>query len=468
MLLAAHLQHYRSRAHGEAALSELGGQLSLKSINHLRELLRGAARKCALAQQHLSDRVGNYVESMIKAGAMAPLALIHRVSYDETPLRLATTNEQEHSSTTGLCKLFVVHSSWCSLMRDTLDKKIVSIHASWSPILRTASSTSGECVAGVLSSAPRPPQALVPMFRGKCIRSIETDQAPGNIRGERLLQGSPMGRPWTLLHHFCAAHKVHAMSDRTWMLAKPCLKGVLRTLLFFSTASQFAKLIGTLKAEIPHLLRVVTGDLTDEAKVYRRSILTTYLPRQPVRKSFLVAVSSDLLNGDWRVANVIVHRCGPSCCRSRTHTIEKLQHYLPKLMQTLKPSSLCKGNWTDWSKPLPFIGFWLGAHGLLSLLFQKAFASTAVPVILNQRSVGPENPLRNDSLHFLPLPFSNRSLIALSSFRSSTETSGALVGSQRLPTKRGSATKTPPNKPTTLLFQSSTAMPCPDATQNTG
>ena len=380
VLVALHLHEWKSKAHSETALASLGKELGLKSVSHLRDVLRSNSRMLQLAQLQLSEALGGYIVKLIDAGAWQPIALVHRVAYDETPLKLASLTVGSRDSVTTVSKLFVVHSSWCALLRTPSGKEI-SFHGSWSPLLRTAESTAGECVAQIVSTAPAPSIEIQAAFKGKCIRCVETDEGPGNSRGERLLKLKPDSPgPWLLWHSYCSAHKVHLMSESTWELSRPVLQGVLRTLLLFSSADNFLKLCDTLESEIPAMCQVVYHDLSHEAETFRSNTLKTFMPRQPMRKSYVLTICARLLNSDWRVQGVLLHRCGPRCCRSRDDTIRKMVRHLGKLLRLLKPSTLCRGNWTNWDAPLPFIGLLTALHGLLPFLFKKAFAEDEVCV----------------------------------------------------------------------------------------
>ena len=319
VLAAAHLCQWRSKAHSDHALSLLGRQLHLQTLSHLRDVLRATARECQLMQDQLSDSLATYVSAMVTAGVFLPVALIHRLSFDETPLKLAAMGD--HGMVTTLCKLFVYHSSWGAVVRSAEDGSAFLLNAAWSPLLRTAESTCGECVAGVLRSAPVSPKQLEDLFRKKALlRCVETDEAGGNIRGERLFQSSRGDLPWIFLHSFCAAHKIHLMSERTWGLSKGTLKGALRSLLLFSSAAHFSKSLHTLVEEIPKMCQVVYNDLSTEGQQYRKSILNSFLPTQPSKRSWVITSSMRLLNSDWRVPNVLMHRCGPGCCRDKEHS----------------------------------------------------------------------------------------------------------------------------------------------------
>ena len=351
----------------------------MRHFTHLRDLLRATARKCELAQEHVSECLGRYVLNMIRAGVFRPIVMVHKVSYDETPLKLTSTGAEDGVAITTTCKLFVLHSSWGILVENLETKKRMSLHGSWAPIVRTSESTAGECVASILDSAPSPPRCLETFLPRRCIRAVETDEAPGNIRGQRLYEGRPdREADWMLWHSYCTAHKAHSISERTWDLSGPVMKGVLRTLLLFTDDAHFRKLVQTLIDEIPNLCTVVQSDVSHEGQLYRQALLKAFAPRQPMQRSLLVSISGTLLNGDWRRKGVLEHRCQAGCCVDRNDTVAKLKKGLVKLLRQMKPTALCKGNWTDWSAPLPFLGWWIGVHHLLPHLFAKAYAAQQV------------------------------------------------------------------------------------------
>eukprot|EP00971_Amphidinium_carterae_P070095 1387105-Amphidinium_carterae.2 len=83
-----------------------------------------------------------------------------------------------------------------------------------------------------------------------------------------------------------------------------------------------------------------------------------------------------MLNGDWRKRGILEHVCLPGCCKDFDETKQRMQKAARTLLRTLRPQALCKGNWTEWSTPLTFIGVLDAVHGLLGLLFRLAFKSS--------------------------------------------------------------------------------------------
>ena len=158
--LAAHLAEWRSKAHNRDALVSLGKSIGLSSVQHLQDLLRATAYRCCMVQSSILRKILAYVRSQVLSKMVKPLCFLHALQYDETPLRLKVTKGADEligvQTEVLQSKMFAVQSHWSMLLAEGPDSKPLVIAGSWAPELRVATSTSGECVARVLSSCSRP------------------------------------------------------------------------------------------------------------------------------------------------------------------------------------------------------------------------------------------------------------------------------------------------------------------------
>ena len=150
--------------------------------------------RCLQADSY--DSIMTWVWRQVMTGYAQPLSLIIRQAYDETKMhvRVMIDRDLEHSGIDG-SKVFVLQSSWAALLKlrrpCTEQWHFMIIAGSTSPHMRAEESTNGLCVASMLQSGP---QFLTPRvleaFSNKVTRIVETDEAKGNMKGERYFQAA--------------------------------------------------------------------------------------------------------------------------------------------------------------------------------------------------------------------------------------------------------------------------------------
>ena len=289
VVVAEHLQHWGRRSHCQAAVQMLSQKLALQTTTHIpRRTLRACAERCRKIQVQNLDEILTYISQLSHAKIIVPDCLLHRIAFDETPLKLkVSSTTASPASTVEVTKLFVVHQSYSALVHD-LNGQSLSIHGSLSPTILPSDSTSGKAVASVLNAST--PMSLVAdkkldVFPFK-IRVFESDEGPGNHRGVQMWNSS---QSWCSLELACQAHKIHTSSEKCWDMSKDISKGVVRCLLTFQNPGFTSVFYKQLRDEIPKRLRITSSPLPAHAALYRQNALLTWNEQSPrSRKQHLI------------------------------------------------------------------------------------------------------------------------------------------------------------------------------------
>ena len=276
-----------------------------------------------------------------------------------------------------VAKLFVLRLSYACLLRklpahDPQAKgQFLFVHLPSSVALRCAERETGENLANILLSTSLLPSTFDSKSFQNCWRLCETDEAASNGRGERLYSAArPRGQSMTVLHTFCAAHKVHTSATKTMELSHfaPLLSGMVHVLKVCWDRRILQAFYTALHQHVVKNLQWTPKDvvkLTLGATQYKDAILEHFAP--PVKKRRLRAltfhVASSLLNADWR-SSQLQHFC-VGCCQSKEECITKVSKSLVQLARGLRVSMLCKNNWSDWPKHMMWFGLLSHLHGLL-------------------------------------------------------------------------------------------------------
>ena len=271
--------------------------------------------------------------------------------YDETSARVRLSYSLQETAEPSTAKLFVIESQWCLLVKivgadaealpETL--RYVFIHGAWGRSLRAADNTSAPAIAGVLKSTPHPDSEDVHLFRHR-IRLSESDEAPANLKAERLYRQACEADQFTQLGWLCTCHKIHSCAEKTWGLLPGALSGMASALLAIQTSQQVSRLWEALEALVRSKCKVIRGGrLSPSAISYRRCILDLYAPSRSrfPRKRAIVMTAARMFNGNWRNTVEIEHHClDRECCRNHEETCDKMVYVLKQLVRTMRPNKL--------------------------------------------------------------------------------------------------------------------------------
>ena len=218
--------------HFSWVLADYGGKLAGSGLVHLlatrlqcgeklaHKLLEAVAESSVRSQQQVFHDVCDYIDRLVKTGDIEAKVLLHHVSVDETPLKVRVSWDSSGRSYKGIAKVFVVEGSWSALLKlkrpESPEQQPEHVSAShllrgtFSPSLRAANGTVGECVAGVLRSVWHPPERLQTVLQ-RCVRLTESDEAGSNTRGERLY--SHLQPHWCRAQVYCLSGGTSALTD---------------------------------------------------------------------------------------------------------------------------------------------------------------------------------------------------------------------------------------------------------------
>ena len=385
-IVAEHIAKWAKRAESSKAVEKLMETMSWQYGTAMK-WLECVAELSARAEEQSLHAVLRYISALTRSGTIKPLLFSVHNSYDETPLRarVAFLQMGQAASQTELAKVFVIEQSWVALLevpQPNHDKnEHVILMGALAPALRCSDAANGEAVAAVLSSVRDrqiPGDVDVTALFALPSRSLDTDEAGANPRGERLY--ASWAPKWKKLHLGCAAHRLHGAAERVFQLVPPVLTGVVRVLLSLRSSASWSQFKTVLETEIENrcTCRPLAVPLPESALQYRRNVLTTWRPPHQSRKVILLDVLTGvLLNGDWRDRGVLIHHCREGCCSSAAETVTKVKYYIGKFVDSFRPSALCRGNWASWSAPLSFLGLMGSNHNLLPDVFAKSFQATS-------------------------------------------------------------------------------------------
>ena len=375
-------------------LEELAKVTNSSERNYLRTL-HAVCENSLVTQEAVLSGVCRYLELQKQSPDFTVPLVLHKLKYDETPLKVRAQygdgDLHEHTA-----RVYVIQEEWIMLCRSRCETSSNQMTPRWnyltlrgalSPQMRVAQNGTGDACAEMLQQT-----LVVPKHaRGLAERTwklIETDECGSNIRCEKVMQ-----QPGVVnCHLFCSAHKAHQVCQVTWSHFKTTHAGAVQTLKTLKKPGMLQRFMDKFLQLIDQsdLLVVRTAPLSEEDKMYRRTVLRLFapLPHESRKANASIAfIAETLLNGNWRVPHVLEHRCGPSCCQNRRETVEKVKHAVRKMVSWLRVTKLETKNWLYWHQHLFFVGFWSLCHNMFSLVFLKAFSGVAIEAQPSQWSV---------------------------------------------------------------------------------
>ena len=275
--------------------------------------LHACAESCFAAQKANFSEVMRQCKMLQEVGLLEAVLFVEHNMYDETPLKVRLSFEATSAPTSQLGKVIVVMSSWSLLLKANTNHEHAAslppwllIRGHYGPSLRAADSLSGQALAAVLSSCPKADPAELPPCRMR-LRAIETDEAPANLRCERLWAHAHKNDDFTLCHIMCAAHKCHSAAERTTNMAKSAISGIIRATLCLQGAQDLSKMQSAIREEAQKRCIVLPRGactLTDAAVKYRRAVMEAFLPgpEYPRKMAICLRVFISVFNGDWRTS----------------------------------------------------------------------------------------------------------------------------------------------------------------------
>ena len=390
------MQNNIGSAQSASVVNQLCTDLN-KTERTILRYMRCIALKCRNAQLATLDELAQYLTALHASGSIECVSMTWQQIYDETQHNLRVQFAEDAGMESQTAKVFVVETAWSMLVRNKSGMdynagspeaatNFLHIQGVLSPFFSAADSATAQSTAAVLAASPPVPACLTKIFRFST-RVAESDEAPANIKAERMFQQHLLdhGHEYEHLHWVCSAHKAHAMAEKCWDMSASTLTGVCAALLDVQKTQPLARLRAALLDIIAERVRILPAQpLTEAARDYRSHVVKLYCPRvQYPRKRATLLGFCAIYNGDWRSHEEVIHICD-GCCESPQETVEKMQHVANQLLRTLRPHKLCRANWLEWCKPLQYMIFG-HIHDLLRAAYE-AFSNQARDVPVDEAS----------------------------------------------------------------------------------
>ena len=256
--------------------------------------------------------------------------------------------------------------------------KFFLVRGDYSPAIRLSENATADTIAAVLRNttslgSPRPAN-----FERHVV-VVESDECPANTRALEILR-TP-GR--SFLHAFCAAHKAHAVANKSWLDHQELHAGLVKTLKVLKGPGVFPRFCDNLLGVLDHAELLVQRPLGSAAIAHRQKVMQTFCPplsQKPKSAAVIRTLALTLWNGDWQ-SPIISHHCpGLHCCESHEVMVTKLKLWLPKLLKALRLSTFESGNWSAWQQSLYLLGFLSQCHDMLRKALVPTLQGMEVPL----------------------------------------------------------------------------------------
>ena len=167
----------------------------------------------------------------------------------------------------------------------------------------------------------------------------------------------------------CDVHQAHSAFGHGLDTVKAVFSGITNTSLAMAAANSLetlrkgVRMLG--KVRIRVIKCSVVPVLSDRAQKYKTAVVRSFLKPAVHGVSALIRafVLLCLLNGDWRVEDVIVHYCVAGCCEG----VDFVDVFSQLVVDTLLPG-LCptcrRGRWMGTLHPVDWLGVLFGVHSI--------------------------------------------------------------------------------------------------------
>ena len=375
------------------AVQSLCAEMKISMTSALRYMHASAQLSWDAQSGSLQD-ILRYIWRLAPSNRIRPLHFLFWQAFDETPLRMRVGTSMDPSAVIPhVSKIFVVQSAWAINMEvwsaTSEAWEPLVLRGQWAPLMRASDSTAAESVASVVHACPQIPALAKQLFQGLHY-VVECDEAGSNMRALKLWKHvNPEPK---VLECVCLAHKAHAITEKTFALDRESLTAVTRMLLTLVHGRQLLQFRRALESEIETRCRRIvchetSEPLSPDALETRRRALQLYLPsKQRCRQRAVVTTAVGFLNGDWSKGGVFEHRCSrEGCCASDAACVLKMRCIVRRLLKSLKPGKLCRGNWLHWHRPIDLICLLTCMHDMFRIGYMTAFARAALQDCTSKR-----------------------------------------------------------------------------------
>ena len=176
----------------------------------------------------------------------------------------------------------------------------------------------------------------------------------------------------------CDVHKTSAVHEKTFAMVGEDVSGMIRTALALRNGAAIQRFRRCLADEIGSRLEIREGYASQEATIYKRQVLATFVPHgsKKLMRRILLAL---LPNGDWRASQVqfYVDDCTPVALRDRATALKFMTDGLMIALTSTQPACYPRHRWTGAVLATDDLGVFESCHRLLSSIFVRFCASHA-------------------------------------------------------------------------------------------
>ena len=307
-------------------------------------------------------------------------------SYDETPLKLRFKDHVGSAaaliSSPELARAFSESSLSDLTQNHTIIAKVLQTRSSFACLVSTSqgllgligdcyhplqsmSQTTGEVLQECLAKMSCVSQEA-DSFRVK-LRTVCCDKAGYNRRGEELL-AADRGPDWSSTLFPCDIHALATCHNKTFdQLFGPHITGLLQWALSLRFAHTLETFRMALTQEIEERLVIGLGQLSSEARQYRKQVLELFVDSRAAALSDMVSLLA-ACNGDWRRRDVVEFLWSSSerPPPARSTVLALVVSGVLSVLAASKPSVWPRHRWTGFMRSLSHLALLDSIHGLLT------------------------------------------------------------------------------------------------------
>ena len=251
------------------------------SRRHLARLAHALAEGHCLYQVEVLTQLTSYLKLMQATGDIMIVRCIHKIKFDETPMRIRGSYEgqEDRAVYDHRAKVFALQEEWVFVIQLKGSSSGYLLHGALTPAIRLCQSSSGEDIAKLLESVlqvPRLVRNLCPVWR-----LVESNENGSNTRAEKILSETSELQNSPKLHLYCAAHKTHAVAQRAWEFFPNLRPGLIKTLMYLKTPGSYERFLDTLlgKLDSRGFVVIQSASVSPKAQAFRGAVLSCFQPR---------------------------------------------------------------------------------------------------------------------------------------------------------------------------------------------
>ena len=340
---------------------------------------------------------------LFRHGRFTPKVLVHKMRYDETPLKMKLQEYNQFLAQEGqpLISGDQQESRYCKILRlewelgflifdkATLKNKFVTLPI---PLPLTAvSRNTAECLVKAIDQAmSRLPELTA--FENDfehVIRLAVIDRFSANYKAERHIRSRSSRMISTVFA--CDVHKMSGCIKKGLSLTDDTLSGLVNLGLALEGSGVLSQMRSILQEIFDEQLVVVIDHPPDENSgifQHRKALLDLFLPVQGPKSLKRRFILQTMCNSDVS-GDEIIHYCSFNCCTSPDHTRMIFQKWVTWSLLPSKMQVLQRKSWTGSDVAVRWAGLLNGFWGLLPRVILRVLKPNKS---LGNPGPGPSNP----------------------------------------------------------------------------